>query len=86
MTEQIEKDIVDMKTDLAAIKKALGIGTTAPCNIIDIWRRQEGSGTRKEGSKDQEADNASPAAPFLRNALARTRARYPVYPGASWSL
>ena len=38
MTE-IEKDISEIKADLAAIKKALGIGLTAPVNVIDIRRR-----------------------------------------------
>lgn len=39
MTEQLEKDIADVKADLAAIKKALGIGRTAPADIVDIRRR-----------------------------------------------
>jgi hypothetical protein len=37
--ERIEKDIMEMKASLAEIKKVLGIGTTPPCNIIDIRRR-----------------------------------------------
>jgi hypothetical protein len=36
---QIEKDIAEIKVSLAEIKKALGIGATAPCNIVDIRRR-----------------------------------------------
>jgi len=37
--EKIEKDIMEIKANLAEIKKVLGIGTTAPCNIVDIRRR-----------------------------------------------
>lgn len=36
---QLDKDIAEIKADLAAIKKALGIGTTSPINVIDIRRR-----------------------------------------------
>jgi hypothetical protein len=36
---QIEQDIAEIKTSLAEIKKVLGIGLTAPANIIDIRRR-----------------------------------------------
>ena len=36
---QIEKDITDIKTSLAEIKKVLGIGRTAPADVVDIRRR-----------------------------------------------
>ncbi len=36
---QLEKDIAEIKESLALIKKALGIGMTAPTNIVDIKRR-----------------------------------------------
>ena len=37
--EKIEKDISEMKASISEIKKALGIGATAPANIVDIRRR-----------------------------------------------
>ena len=36
---QIEKDIAEIKTSLAEIKKALGIGMTSSANVVDIRRR-----------------------------------------------
>ncbi len=34
--EQLEKTLLQIKADLQAIKKVLGIGATAPFNVMDI--------------------------------------------------
>lgn len=36
---QIEKDIAEIKTSLAEIKKVLGIGMTSPAKVVDITQR-----------------------------------------------
>jgi hypothetical protein len=35
----LEQDIAEIKISLTEIKKALGIGMTAPANVVDIRRR-----------------------------------------------